>query len=148
MARPRRAEGPDGRPTRTPIGTRDKLTVPEHLKEPGFKYRIFNDDPDRIQAALDAGYAPVEADAQMGDKDASQASQFGSAVSKPVGGGKRGILMKIREDWYKDDQAAKEARIKENLESIENNQYGQGLDKTNLEMSAKIKTNRVQIQEE
>lgn len=132
MGRPRRVDMQRDSQKRTPMGQRDKLTVPEHIKERGYKYRFFNDEDGRIQSAIDAGWAIVEEKTQVGDADASQASQFGSAVSKPVGGGKRGILMRIRDEWYKEDQSAKEARIKDNIQGLMRDQNGATPDQSNL----------------
>lgn len=128
MARPRRVDAERSNQERTPIGQRGKLTVPEHLKERGYQYRFFNDDEGRIESAIDAGWAIVEAKAQVGDPNVGQATQFGSAISKPVGGGKRAILMRIREDWFKEDQSAKEARIKENTKALLLDQNGNAPD--------------------
>lgn len=133
MARPKRSEGPEGRPARTPIGQRDILTVPEHLKQPGFSYRFFNDDDhgDRIRRAKAAGWEVVHDDAQVGDANVGQASQFGVA-GKPVGGGKKAVLMKIPSNWYQEDQAAKEAQIKSNLQGVMRDESGQIPEKSNL----------------
>lgn len=144
MAKPRRSEGPEGRPTRTPIGQRDVLTVPEHLKEKGFSYRFFNDDDhgDRIRRAKAAGWEVVNEKAQVGDENVGQASQFGVA-GKPVGGGKKAVLMKIPSEWYIEDQAAKEAQIKQNLQGLNRDENGQLPDQTNLYGEGiKISSNR------
>ncbi len=123
MARPRRADGPQGRPQRTPVGQRDILTVPESVKEEGFEYRFFNTaetgrDAFRVQQAIKAGWTPVDEKAQVGDPNVGQASQFGSVAGKPVDGGKSAVLMKIPSEWFREDQAAKEALIKQNVQGL------------------------------
>ena len=61
------AKAPSGRPQRTPIGTRNVLSVAG--KEPGYEYRIINDTGDRVQEFIDAGYELVANDSvRVGDK--------------------------------------------------------------------------------
>lgn len=148
MSRPRRSDGPQGRPTRTPMGQREILTVPEHLKEPGYKYRFFNTDENRIPAAEAAGWSIVE-NTQVGDPNVGQASQFGSVAGKPVGGGKNAVLMKIPSEYWAEDQAAKEARIKENVQGLLRDPQGNPLNQSNLYGEGiSVKSNRPVIQED
>jgi hypothetical protein len=133
MARPKRSEGPEGRPTRTPIGERNVLTAPKDLIEKDFDYRFVNDDDhgDRLSKFKAAGWEPVQDKTQVGDANVGQASQFGVA-GKPVGGGKKAVLMKIPSNWYQEDQAAKEAQIKSNLQGVMRDESGQIPEKSNL----------------
>ena len=134
------------RPKRTPIGTRSILKAPERK---GFKRRFVNDEPGRIQAFLDAGYVIVDQETQMGDKNVGQASQVGSVAQKPVGGGMNAVLMEIPEDYYREDQAAKETRIKDLEQGMLNDAEGNSPDKKNLYgEGVKIKSNRPTIQAE
>lgn len=103
---------PRGRPanTRTPIGRRNILTVSG--KEPGFVYRIVNNSGDRVQMFEEAGYVIEQADKiVVGDKRVNRASATGSAAEVSVGNGEKALVMKIREDWYKDDQEAKQKQV-------------------------------------
>jgi hypothetical protein len=78
-------DSPSGRPKRTPVGTRNKLTV--QGKDPNYVYRIVNDVGDRIQQFIDAGYEIVEAkDVRVGDKRVETASSEGSQAQVSVGG--------------------------------------------------------------
>lgn len=100
---------------RTPFSAnRSRLKV--DLKEKGFTHRWFNDQDDRVQRALDAGYAFVKPDeiGQVGDKEVHGGNtDLGSKVSRVVGRTAesqpiRAYLMKIPDAFYKEDQAKKE----------------------------------------
>lgn len=98
------------RPKRTPINKRDILSVKG--KEPGFVYRIVNDTGDRIQSFIDVGYEIVDANSvSIGDKRVNAAKPEGSKAQVSVGGGQKAFLMRIKEEWYKEDQATKQAEI-------------------------------------
>lgn len=109
------AKAPRGRTTRTPIGTRNVLTV--QGKDPNYVYRIVNDSGDRVQMFLDAGYEVCAADeVRVGDKRVQKASPTGSSAEVAVGAGQKALVMKQRKDWYDEDQAAKQSKVNE-LES-------------------------------
>lgn len=95
------------RTRRTPInGTRNKLNV--RGKEPGFEYRIVNDIDDRIEVMKERGYEIVtDSNVSVGDKRIANPTQEGSPVKVSVGQGVQAYVMRIREDWYKEDQEAK-----------------------------------------
>lgn len=96
------------RKKRVPLGSRNRLRYPERK---GYVRRVFNDDHDRIQQALDAGYEFVTDHLPGGDPRAGDATQVGSKVMKEVGSGMKGYLMEIPEEYYKEDQKAKQERI-------------------------------------
>lgn len=105
-------KSPSGRVKRTPVGTRNILTV--NGREAGFHYRIVNDEDggDRIQQFLDAGYDFVQAsDVTVGDKRVNKASPEGAAMQISVGGGKKAYLMRIKQDWYDEDQLRKQKQV-------------------------------------
>lgn len=111
------SKAPSGRPTRTPIGSRNLLTV--RGKDPGYSYRIVNDTEDRIQRFLDAGYEVVTAEGtKVGDNRASQASVLGSKQVFSVGGGTKGVLMRIKKEWFDEDQANKQKKVDDMEASI------------------------------
>lgn len=111
------------RPKRTPISGRNVLTVSG--KEPGYVYRIVNATGDRVQQFLDAGYEKVLAnDVQVGDKRINSASPEGSVAEVAVGDGQKAIVMRIREEWYKEDQLAKQAHVDQLEQTIKNNVSG------------------------
>ena len=114
------------RPRRTPVATRNRLFV--RNKEPGYVYRIVNDVDDNIQIRQDQGYEIVPADkiGRVGDKRVDTASAPGSSSYIPVGQGTKAVVMRIKEEYYKEDQAAKQAELEELEESMKtrNADYG------------------------
>lgn len=104
------AKAPAGRARRTPIGQRNVLTVTG--KEPGYEYRFVNDVGDRIQEFQDNGWETVEQKSvRIGDKRIDKATSDGSLAKASVGQGTSAYVMRIKEDWYKEDQAAKNAHV-------------------------------------
>ncbi len=106
------AKAPEGRVKRTPIGTRSVLTVVG--KDPNFVYRIINDSGDRVQEFMDAGYELVNNDSvKVGDKKVNKASSEGSLSQVSVGQGQKAFVVRIKKEWYEEDQAAKQVRVNE-----------------------------------
>lgn len=105
------AKAPKGRVRRTPIGTKNILTIAG--KEAGFVYRFVNDEGDRVQEFLDRGYEIVEQkDVRIGDRRVNAPSTpEGSLAVASVGRGLKAYIMRIREDWYKEDQEAKQDHV-------------------------------------
>lgn len=101
------------RAKRTPInGQRSILNVKG--KDPNFSYRIVNDVDDRINEFLERGYEIVtEEGVQVGDKRVAKPTQSGSAVELSVGNGTKAFLMRIKKEWYQEDQDAKQAKVSE-----------------------------------
>ena len=109
------AKAPRGRPQRTPVGTRKVLTVAG--KEAGYEYRVINDSGDRVQEFLDAGYELVDASSvRVGDKRVNNGTAEGSKAQLSVGQGQKAFVVRIRKEWYDEDQAKKQAHVNE-LES-------------------------------
>ena len=117
------------RPKRTPLGARNRLTFDK--QDPNFVYRVINDQDDRLQKAQEAGYEFVVSDEQLGDKRVAEGGSVDSRVSKPVGNGVRGFLMRIPREYYEEDQSAKAERIDATEASMKPNaakgEYGSGL---------------------
>ena len=104
------AKAPRGRPQRVPVGTRNVLTVAG--KDPSYEYRVINDSGDRVQEFLDAGYELVEKDSvRVGDKRVNSASAEGSVSQISVGQGQKAFVVRIKKEWYEEDQAAKQAKV-------------------------------------
>ena len=93
---------------RIPLGTRNRLNAP---KRAGFVRRFVNDVGDRVQRFKEAGYNIVEGDVPTGDSKIGRASQLGSTVAAEVGGGKKAVLMEIKEEWYNEDYNTAQAKI-------------------------------------
>lgn len=102
---------PSGRPARTPVGRRNILTVKG--KDANYEYRIVNDEYDRVDTFKDAGWEVVSnSDVSVGDKRVGQTTATGSAAMLSVGQGMKGVVMRIKKEWYDEDQAAKRADAK------------------------------------
>lgn len=104
------AKAPERRVRRTPIGRRNVLTISG--KEAGYEYRVVNDEGNRVQEFLDNGWEIVEKDTvQIGDKRLGKSSAEGTQAQVDVGQGMKAFVLRIKEEWYKEDQAAKQAHV-------------------------------------
>lgn len=110
------AKAPRGRVRRTPVGVRGRLNV--RNKDPNFHYRVVSDEAGRVDQFLDAGYEIVTGKETIGDSRLNQPSQEGSPVQTHVGGGVKGVLMRIPNEWYTEDQEAKQAFVNEKEAAI------------------------------
>jgi hypothetical protein len=100
------------RPTRTPVSTRNILTVKG--VEEGYVYRVVNDTGDRIAQFIDGGYELVKADTvRVGDKRVNSPTAEGSNAQVSVGKGEKAYVMRIRKEFYDEDQQAKQAKVNE-----------------------------------
>ena len=121
MTRELTTKSPSGRAKRTPLNVRNRLSVKD--KDPNFHYRIVNttdhNGADRIEAFKEAGYEidPVN-NGNVGDKRVDAAPGLGSTPEFSVGQGKKAIVMRIKREWYDEDQAAKLAQIKAQEETM------------------------------
>ena len=60
----------------------------------------------------DLGYELVERDSvRVGDKRVGSASAEGSKAQLSVGQGMKGFVVRIKKEWYEEDQAAKQAHV-------------------------------------
>jgi hypothetical protein len=129
MTRQANTQVASARPKRTPLNSRNRLSVKN--KEAGFAYRIFNDEDDRISRAQEAGWelCSTESVGAIGDRRVDNASSLGSTAHFSVGKGTKAVLMRIPEDWYKEDQEVKQREIDEVENTMKNDRsrsdYGQ-----------------------
>lgn len=119
------------RPKRTPLGARNRLTF--GAQDPNFVYRVVNDQDERLQQAQEAGYQFVESEVPLGDKRVAEGGKVDSRVSKPVGNGVRGFLMRIPKEYYTEDQKVKMDAVDETEKAMKPEKsriekaYGDGL---------------------
>jgi len=100
------SKAPAGRVTRTPVSQRNILTVKG--KDPNYEYRIVNDVEDRVTQFTDAGYEFVQDDTvQVGDIRAATGTNIGSKKQLSVGQGTKAFVMRIKKEWFDEDQRAK-----------------------------------------
>ena len=94
---------------------RDAITVTN--RDSNFEYRIVNDIDDRIATFKRGGWELVESGAGT-EFSSGEASTMGSVQARSVGGGVTGYLMRIKKDWYDEDQAKKATAIQEEEDHI------------------------------
>lgn len=83
-------------------------------KDANFVYRFVNDTGSRIANFQAAGYELVTSDdLTVGDNRVSDASDLGSAKRVISNDGTTSYLMKIKKEWYDEDQATKSAALAE-----------------------------------
>lgn len=107
---PRTRQTDNKRAKRVPLGSlRQKLHVPEELKEDGYHYHWFNDIPGRLEQAGQAGYEFVGGTptGEAGDTNTDIGSRTSTVVDRAEG--TRAYLMRIPKEYYDEDQAAKQA---------------------------------------
>lgn len=117
------------RPTRAPInGVRMRTKIKN--QEPGYHYRLVNDLDDRVQEMIERGYEVVSDNSvSVGDKRVANPAQEGSPVSVSVGNGVKGVVMRIKDEWWEEDKTAHDAKVRATEDQIkrdlkENNFYG------------------------
>ena len=127
MATTRATKRPSRTSKRTPVdGNRDILTV-DGIPE-GYVGRWVNDVDDRLQRFQDAGYEFLDAKGtKVGDKtvDGSGEESNESVISRNVGKGRVSYLMVQKEEWYDEDQQAKQTSVDEREAGIKS-QAGMG----------------------
>lgn len=108
----------ESRPRRVPVsGNRDILTV--YNKEPGFVYRWVQDVGSRVNKYIQGGYEVAPDNGLIiGDARTGVASPHGSAIVATSKDGSTLILLRIKDEWYKEDQDSKEAEIEANEETM------------------------------
>ena len=126
MTKDKTPQEASARPRRQPLGVRNRLNVKN--KEEGYMYRIVNDVDDRISQLLEQGYeiVPQAKVGAVGDKRVDLPSAPGSASYLSVGQGTKAVVMRQREDYYKEDQAVKQRQIDEIEQTMkrQNSDYG------------------------
>lgn len=126
--RPTAASGRVGRRKRTPInGYRNILGV--EGQEPGYHYCWVVDDS--VPRYENADYEFVTHDVVVGDKRINAGSGIGGKVSVPGGNGVTLYLMRVLEEYYKEDFEAtqreldmREQSMKRDLNSKDDGRYG------------------------
>ena len=108
-----RESNKSARVARKPLNQRGPQAIAGD-KDPGFEYRFVNDTGSRIQNFKAAGYEFVTGDDLIvGDNRVSDATDLGSAKRVISNDGTTSYLMRIKKDWYEEDQASKAAALKE-----------------------------------
>jgi hypothetical protein len=86
-----------------------------------FEYRFVNDTGSRISNFKAAGYEFVEdSELVVGDSRVFDPSDVGSAKVVTSNDGTKSYLMRIKKEWYDEDQAKKAERINEQEAAMKN----------------------------
>ena len=93
-------DAPTVRPVRKPFGSHVQKLA--YAQREGYHRHWFKDSPGRIARALEAGYSHVK-----GEDGKNVSQHIGLAE---MGRGLDGYLMEIPIEWYKEDQALKDAK--------------------------------------
>lgn len=114
------SKSPSGRVKRTPIGSRNKLSVSD--RDPNYHYRIVNTNmegkEDRVEMFKEQGYEVVP-NTNVGDKSVDRPSRLGSGSEISVGQGVKAVLMRIPKEYFEEDQAAKQQRIDDSVATMD-----------------------------
>ena len=96
-------------------GTEAKISVQTQI--PGYHLHVFTDAGGRIQAAMDSGYEFVSPDEVGGVSEnvVSRNGDLGERIRflvnpRAEGTEQYGYLMKIRQEWFEEDQAELQAK--------------------------------------
>lgn len=106
---------PRNRPVRKSLKQTGKLAFDERK---GYQRRVVNDHNGRVDDMVADGWEIVRNPVVGSEQQAGDASQLGSVVRKPVGGGIEGVLMEIPREWYEEDKAEKEKKRLAREESL------------------------------
>lgn len=82
-------------------------------KDPNFVYRFVNDTGSRVSNFQQAGYEMVQDDLIVGDSRVIDPSDLGSGKKVTSNDGTVSYLMRIKKEWFDEDQAKKDAYTKE-----------------------------------
>lgn len=108
-------KAPSGRPVRKPVGFRNRLAVAN--KDPNYEYRWvntnFREGMDRVAEFEEAGYEKVSKTSVGADTGRIDASPLGSFQTAAGGVGDTMVLMRIKKEFYQEDQQAKQERVDE-----------------------------------
>lgn len=115
---------PTTRVRRSPVEGRNRLKI--RGLDPNYEYRVVNDVDDRVAHLLDRGYEfELDPDIRVGDSYIDENSRLGKVRMISVGGGIKAVLMRIRKDWYEEDQLSKQEYVRKTELAMRPNPDGQ-----------------------
>ena len=122
------------RVARKPMNRRGPQAVSGQL-DPNFEYRFVNDKGSRLQVFQQAGWElACDEDITIGDSRVSDASDLGSGKRVISNDGTTSILMRIKKEWYAEDQKTKAQEINEQ-EAAMRQTASQGADYGSLKLN-------------
>lgn len=106
------------RQKRIPVSGEGRNIFTLENRDPNYVYRWVNDKDGRIQRFIDGWWDFVYHEDYTGDRSAENAKDPDSMVTKKVGGDVTAYLMRIKKEYYEEDQRAKAKHIDEIEESM------------------------------
>jgi hypothetical protein len=130
-----------GQRERVPFGShRRRLYVGK--TDPKYVYHWFNDTQDRLQRAVDAGYEYVTKKTMkgdVGDRDVgNQNTSLDSRVSKRINDVLTAYLMRIKREFWEEDQKVKQL----SADAVDEAIFGGGSDRVQNSYGLDVKYNR------
>ncbi|MHC4753456.1 MAG: hypothetical protein ACYTFW_26790 [Planctomycetota bacterium] len=118
---------------RVPLGSQGPLYLAKKHKDPQYVERFVNDKPGRIESFRKAGWQMVcvsKENRVVGDPHCGKGTKIGTPVSVSVGDNETAYLMRIKREWYDEDQKDKKKRILDMEDEMRNQptkegQYGE-----------------------
>lgn len=105
------------RKKRPPVNGRGDVLTLSGMDD-DYQYRVFNDKGTRIAQHREYGWEPVSVDdVTIGTRNAIHAGEA-ATVTVDSRDGTQGVVMRIRKDWYDEDQKAKQDAIAETEKQI------------------------------
>ena len=120
------------RPERIPVSGKRNVTNVTGIDTEKYFLRWVNDTDDRIRMFERGGWEKVDEDVNIGDRIADSSDRKQSFVTKYMGANVTAYLMKIKREWYEEDQLAKASALKDQEDELlrqhreEEGRYGQG----------------------
>ncbi len=104
--------------------SRGKLYLSPEDRDPNYVYRFVNhsNEYSNVQDKMELGYEIVRDKTLTGNDGISDKSGLGSAVTKQVGRGMTGVLMRVRRDIYEEGQKIKDQMTAKTEDGIRNPQ--------------------------
>ena len=97
------------RKERIPVnGNKDILTVKD--KDDNYEYRWVLDTTGRLARFKDGGWEVVQEELEVGQKAVDSGTRVGTAITTSRGG-QTLVLMRIKREWYDEDQLAKQEAV-------------------------------------
>lgn len=115
MERELKQKSSSERPRRAGLGQRNRINLRE--RDPNYHYRLVvansESDPDRVENLQEIGYEVVPGNraGKLGDSKVDDPSAMGSAGLVSVGRGDKAVWMRIRKDWFQEDQKEKQRQV-------------------------------------
>jgi hypothetical protein len=125
MARTNRnkaAEDRATRPKRIPVSAPRAITD-VYDKDDDYVYRWViptTKEPHRVERFKQGGYEVVDQDVQVGEASVDSSTGPGSVVTMNHGQGSEAVLMRVKRDFYEEDQRTKQNKINASENAIKN----------------------------